>query len=55
MVDVQIPLKYVEPSIASRIEWVHGNLYVLILWRICWIFMNRFKLQATPAIRGRGV
>ncbi|KAI0073415.1 S-adenosyl-L-methionine-dependent methyltransferase [Panus rudis PR-1116 ss-1] len=25
VVDVQIPLKYVEPSIANRIQWVHGN------------------------------
>ncbi|EKM55896.1 uncharacterized protein PHACADRAFT_184637, partial [Phanerochaete carnosa HHB-10118-sp] len=25
MVDIQIPLKYIEPSIASRVEWVHGN------------------------------
>jgi hypothetical protein len=28
LVDVQIPLKILDPSIASRIDWKHGNLYV---------------------------
>lgn len=28
LVDLQIPLKFVPQSVASRIEWVHGNLCV---------------------------
>jgi len=27
---VQIPLKLVEPSVADRIQWVHGNLYARV-------------------------
>ena len=30
--DVQVDLEYVDPSIASRIEWVHGNLYVPVFF-----------------------
>lgn len=26
LVNVQMPLKYVEPSVGDRITWVHGNL-----------------------------
>lgn len=26
LVDVQIPLSLLEPAVASRIMWVHGNL-----------------------------
>ena len=26
--DIQICLDYVEPSLAHRIRWVHGNMYV---------------------------
>jgi hypothetical protein len=29
LVNVQLPLKMVDPSIADRIQWMHGNLYVL--------------------------
>ncbi|KAL4242566.1 hypothetical protein ABKN59_011767 [Abortiporus biennis] len=25
LIDFQVPLEYIDPSIASRIEWVHGN------------------------------
>lgn len=28
MAPIQIPLKCVDPSIAGRVQWVHGNLYV---------------------------
>lgn len=28
LVDVQVDLQYVEPSVANRIEWMHGNLCV---------------------------
>jgi hypothetical protein len=27
LVNVQIPLKVMDPSIADRIQWLHGNLY----------------------------
>jgi hypothetical protein len=30
LVNVQIPLKLLDPSIAERITWVHGNLCVLV-------------------------
>lgn len=31
LVDVQLPLQLLEPSIANRIEWWHGNLYVQLI------------------------
>lgn len=29
LVNVQVPLHLVDPSLASRIEWVYGNLWVV--------------------------
>ena len=32
LVDVQIPLRVLPPSISRRIKWVYGNLYVMTFY-----------------------
>lgn len=34
LVNIQIPPNVIDPSIAERIEWTHGNLLVSTLWAV---------------------
>lgn len=43
LVDVQIKLDYLEPSMAERIQWVHGNLCVP------WAYLLKVAPHDVPA------
>ena len=34
MVNIQIPLKTLDPDVADRIEWVHCNMYASSRWPV---------------------